>query len=121
MASTPVMTSCRWRCAPCGTAQPGFFYYMAADQAKNDRTCGVCGSQLSMIVGDKREERLFPFTSTHIDGNGTPITIENLHQMRQIERQYGVSLLANREDSPKDLPKWRPGGYDIRDERQTRR
>lgn len=37
---------------------------------------------------------IFPYTTTHLDGKGTPITIESLSHLRSLERQHGVKATA---------------------------
>lgn len=118
-----ICASRTWICAACGAETHALFYFQAQDQAKNDRGCPRqgCDGRLGLAEGrsatDKRELRMFPFTSTHIDGLGTPITIDSYAEMRRAERDYGVVLLPNHEDSPRDLPQHRRGGLDHRDPR----
>lgn len=81
---------------------------------------------------DKREMRMmplnagkilgktavFPYTTTHLTGDGKPITVSSLSQLRRIERRFGVCSTAfsqnpSNPDSPADLPVGRPGGREF--------
>lgn len=63
---------------------------------------------------------VFPFASPHINGLGTPVVVENIGQLRKLEKQYGVVLSAfsqnpSNPDSIRDLPRQRVGGRDYYD------
>lgn len=113
MPATRIASSCRWTCSKCRESISGIVYFHANDQDKNTVKCPRCKRQMTPEYHGVRHQNIFPFTSTHIDGQGTPITIESLHHMRKVEKQYGVVLTHTGEDSPKDLPKHRPGGREI--------
>lgn len=100
-------------CKQCGMKQERFFW----------ATSGVpnctCGGDLEMLplseLGAWRKTAVFPFTTTHIDGNGTPIVVEDIGHVRRLEKQYGVVLSAfsqnpNNPDHIQDLPRHRVGG-----------
>lgn len=44
---------------------------------------------------------LFPYTTCHI--SGTPIQVESLHHVRQLEKRYGVVLPAFSKDNVRDV------------------
>jgi hypothetical protein len=57
---------------------------------------------------------VFPFEARHVGPDGKPIQIESMHQLRQVERDYGVVFSAfnnelnNSVDPMKgNLPKYR--------------
>lgn len=57
----------------------------------------------------------FPFTTTHVDGKGRPITVESLGHLRSLEKQYGVVFSAFSQnpsnlDPIKDPPRYRGWG-----------
>lgn len=111
--STRVMTSCRFNCT-CGFTEQGTWFYLASDAHRNLTKCPRCARPIEPKIGGHIRTATFPFTSTHIDGQGTPIEVNSLYHMRQIENKYGVVLSHDSEESPKDLPTFR-GGADYRD------
>lgn len=101
-----------FKCTKCDLFQERFFH-----SGSPIPFCS-CGGDLEMqpltntILG---KTGVFPFTSTHLDGHGTPITVENIGHLRSLEKKYGVSVHAfsqnpGNPDSPRDLPRQRPGG-----------
>ena len=115
MSTTPIMSSCQLRCA-CGWSGAGTLYFRPEDQHKTNHVCPTCGATAEMTLkGNRAPAATFPFTSKHITGDGTEVTVNSLYHMRQLEREYGVVLTHTGEDSPKDLPAFRGGEY--RDQR----
>jgi hypothetical protein len=93
-------------------------HYFARDPA--EAVCDQChGPLLLLPLSFSRaaagKTGVFPYTTTHLDGHGTPITIESLGHLRSLERRYGVVVHAFSQDSvdsPRDLPRHRVGGRD---------
>lgn len=108
------MTSCSLRCT-CGWSGKGTYYYQDEDQHKNDFHCPKCRKETDLNFGPRvAAQPAFPFTSTHISGDGNPVTVESYRHLQQIEKQYGVNIVRTGEESHKgDLPKFRPGGRDV--------
>lgn len=69
----------------------------------------------AMVEGRPAKTAIFPFVTTHVDGHGTPIQIDSLHHLRKIEKHFGVCFTGfnnhtHNLDTPRDLPRHRPGG-----------
>lgn len=85
-----------------------------------------CGGERALAPSRIRVSGgVFPFTVNHVDGK--PMVIESLHQLRTIERDYGVVFSAFSRDnwqdcSPVDanLPKFRGDDEDIRRDYRNR-
>lgn len=79
--------------------------------------CPQCGKRTKENVPRSngiKKTALYPFTSTHIDGLGTPITVNDFQHHKKIESQYGIALMHTSEDSPREsLPKHRVGGREF--------
>lgn len=101
-------------CVACGKDQER--YYRSAEDTP---TC-ACGGSLNMLErSDEGARRMktygiaaFPFTTRHIDALGRPMQIESLSHLRQVERQYGVTLSAfsqnpSNPDAIPDPPRYR--------------
>jgi putative FmdB family regulatory protein len=106
-----------YQCSQCGEEQERFSHGSGSVPS-----CASCGGQLMRLplrpsaVG--RKTAVFPFTTPHLDGKGTPIVVESLGHLRSLERRYGVCVTAfsnnpGNPDSPRDLPRQRPGGRDF--------
>jgi hypothetical protein len=97
-------------CQSCSKVQERFFW----------NTAGVpncaCGGELDLLplsVGIPGKSDIFPYTTTHLDGKGTPITVESLGHARALEKKYGVVIHGfsnNKATEFHDLPKQRVGG-----------
>lgn len=104
-------------CESCQTTQERYFTTQAGPPAC---TCGGALTLLPLTASHHGTTGVFPFTSTHIDGRGTPICVESISHLRQIEKQYGVALTAfsqnasNMNDGMRDLPTHRVGGREGR-------
>jgi hypothetical protein len=102
-----------FRCKACGKVDEHFFWPSAGAPVSCE--CGGELEQLPLSAGTNRKTAVFPFTTTHLDGNGTPITVESLGHLRSLERTYGAvvhgfSNNPGNPDTPRDLPMGRPGG-----------
>lgn len=120
---TRVMSTCSVACQ-CGWRGHATLYFLEADQHKNNFKCEKCGKDCETSLGGAvADTKTFPFTTTHLDGNGTPIEVNSLYHLRQLEKQYGVAAMHNSEESgTHELPQHRQGGRDFadRDDRGSR-
>lgn len=100
-------------CKQCGMTQERFYW------ASSGIPSCTCGGELDMLplseLGSRYRSGVFPFTSPHISGDGTPVTVESIGHLRKIEKQYGVVLSAfsqnpSNPDHIRDLPRHRVGG-----------
>lgn len=107
MPSTRIMSTCRWRCMVCKHTDEGTYYFLPMDAHKNEHSCSACGGVSEANMGGNIRQPAFPFTSTHIDGKGTPITIESYRHLQQTESKYGVAIMNSSEESPKTPPRMR--------------
>lgn len=82
-------------------------------------TCGMPATRVLLPTGAAKSA-IFPYTTTHLDGKGTPITVESLPHLRSLERIHGVKATAfsdhksNWEDplpQSRDLPQSRKGWF----------
>lgn len=90
-------------------------------RTSDDRpVCTACGGATTVMErSDEGARRMktygiaaFPFTTRHIDALGRPMQIESLSHLRQVERQYGVTLSAfsqnpSNPDAIPDPPRYR--------------
>jgi hypothetical protein len=103
-----------FKCLDCGAVEE--HYYSSTTESK--QTCDKCGGateKAPLSARAHRRSNIFPYTSTHITGDGKPVTITDIGHLRSLERRYGVCVSAfsqndNNPDSPRDLPETRPGG-----------
>lgn len=76
-----------------------------------------CGQAMTAVVdGKPTKSTIFPYVTTHLDGAGTPITVDSLPHLRRLEKEYGVVVhgFSNERASEfKDLPVQRPGGREF--------
>jgi hypothetical protein len=96
-----------FQCDSCGGTQERFYW---ATQGTPRCTCGGALTQLPLSEGVFRKTNVFPYVLTHLDGKGTPIEIQSLAHLRQLEKQHGVVVhgFSNDSlDSPRDLPRFR--------------
>lgn len=116
-----------YSCLGCDLQQERFYH---STEDPHSLTCKDCGSALGLLQrsdeGRRRFTGVFPFTTTHINANGTPMVIENMAHLRSVERQYGVALTAfhNEENNSVDgltgdLPLYR--GWEIEKAQQAQR
>jgi hypothetical protein len=99
-------------CKKCGKTQERFYW---ASKGIPDCECGGILEMLPLTNDVRGKTGIFPYTCTHVDGNGTPITIESLGHLRKVEKQYGVVFSAfsqnrNNPDHIRDLPRHKVGG-----------
>lgn len=75
-----------------------------------------CGGDLIMLPlaaqpNDVRNGKVFPFITTHITADGSPIEVTDINHVRRLERDYGVVLTAfsnnHAMDSIPDAPVYR--------------
>lgn len=99
-------------CPACQTMRER--YYNSTDALP---VCYDCGGELVMqsLSVSYGKTGIFPYTTTHISGDGSPVTVESLGHLRSLEKRYGVMVHAfsqnpSNSDSPRDLPRHRPGG-----------
>jgi len=107
-----------FECGICEAVQERFYEVVAGVPSCPE--CEYCGSHhmvmRTLSAGHVRgKTAIFPYTTTHITGDGTPVTVGSLSQLRRLERQYGVNVSGfsqdpGNPDSPRDLPVGRPGG-----------
>jgi ribosomal protein S27E len=101
----------------CPTCQRIEEHFHHADEAF---TCSGCGGATQILPygrASTQKSAVFPFTLTHLDGHGTPITIHDIGELRHAEQRYGVvfSAFSNNPSNPDaipDPPRHRPGGRD---------
>ena len=120
-----------FKCDSCGKEQERFFHQttlhgsiagglsaaVIEETAPSYPACDSCGGSLTVqpLAQDSRRfvGAVFPFTTTHIDAKGRPITVESMGHLRSLEKRYGVVLSAfsNRSTNDltpiKDLPRYR--------------
>ncbi len=123
-----------FECAACGKQQERYFQQTSARISVTARgslvtnvteeqtdpvypTCESCGGTLTVLPLAQDPRRyvgsVFPFTTTHITADGSPMVVENMSHLRAVERKYGVVLSAfskasNNDLSPiQDLPRYR--------------
>lgn len=99
-------------CEKCGKQQERFFWNASATP---DCDCGGILQLLPLSNVITGKTGVFPFTSPHISGDGSPVVVESMGHLRQIEKQYGVVLSAfsqnrNNPDHITDLPTHRVRG-----------
>jgi len=92
-------------------------FYHVPQEAPQYPACAQCGGTLTLLERSNEGGRftsVFPFTTTHIDAKGRPITVESMGHLRKLEKEYGVVLSAfsnevnNSVDGIKgDLPRYR--------------
>jgi hypothetical protein len=95
-------------------------YYSSTTESK--QTCDKCGGateKAPLSYNVRGKSAIFPYTTTHITGDGKPVTVESLGHLRSLERRYGVCVTGfsnndSNPDSPRDLPTHRPGGEEYR-------
>jgi hypothetical protein len=113
-----------FKCLSCEKVQER--YYGFIDGEEDIPTCfdEDCGGQLEKqpLTASVPKTAVFPYTCTHVDGKGTPITVESIGHLRSLEKKYGVcfsefSQNRSNPDSPRDLPEHRIGGEEYRGER----
>jgi hypothetical protein len=96
-------------CKQCQAGQERFYW-----ATEGPPTC-TCGGELEMqelSVGGAHRYlgSVFPYVCTHLDGKGTPISVESLPHLRRLEKQLGVVVHAFSQDSvdsARDLPRFR--------------
>ena len=105
-----------FKCKACELTQERFYHLHEADSL----TCEKCEGALEKLplTAAYGKTSVFPFTSTHVDGSGKPVTVESIGHLRALEKRHGVCFSAfssnHRDDSPRDLPEFRPGGEEYR-------
>ena len=109
-----------FKCLVCEAPQER--YYSVVDGVDHWPTCNAdnCEGELDMTENlasghAARKNGIFPYTTTHITGDGKPVTVESLGHLRRLEKNYGVNVSGfsqnpGNPDSPRDLPEGRPGG-----------
>lgn len=50
----------------------------------------VCSKCLKPGTGGDRIISTFPFTATHLTGDGSPVEVQSLRHLRKLEREHGV-------------------------------
>lgn len=107
-----------FECSACDTEAEERFYLVKGGEITLP-TCETCQSEMTMLplsAGRIRGKTgVFPYTTTHLSGDGNPVTVESLGHLRQIERKYGVCVSGFSQEpgnpnSPRDLPLQRRGG-----------
>lgn len=116
-------------CDSCGLRQERYFQQTTTHVTATNREivaneqaaptyppCESCDGTLSVLPLSQPSRRfvgaVFPFTTTHVDPDGKPMTIESMGHLRAVEREYGVVLSAfskasNNDLTPiKDLPRY---------------
>lgn len=101
-----------FECVLCGAVQER--YYQSMEKLP---PCSVCHGPLNPgeLSTSFAKTGVFPYTTTHLTGDGKPVTIESLGHLRSLERQYGVVVHAfsnepSNQSTPRDLPRHRPNG-----------
>lgn len=103
-----------FKCLECDVVEER--YYVSSTESKQE--CEKCGATMEKapLTASISKSAVFPFTTTHVDGLGTPITVESIGHLRSLEKTYGACFTAfsqnHPDDSPRDLPVARPGGRD---------
>lgn len=106
-----------FKCLSCGKTQER--YYKVVDGQEGVPPCfdEECGGELEKqpLSAAISKSAVFPYTTKHITGDGRPVTVESLGHLRTLERRYGVCVSGfsqnpGNPDSPRDLPRGRPGG-----------
>jgi hypothetical protein len=108
-----------FRCAACDKTSERFYHPGTAAELRCP-SCGGVVEPCELSAGAARKTGVFPYVNPNIDGKGTPITVESLGHLRQLERQYGVVATAftqDSNDSPRVLPEFRPDGRAYEGER----
>ena len=107
-----------FECIPCQSTPEERLYTVKQGEITLP-SCQTCGADLTMLhLSSGRiygKSAVFPYTTTHVSGDGRPVTVESLGHLRQLERRYGVCFSGfsqdpGNPDSPRDLPVKRPGG-----------
>lgn len=107
-----------FECVSCKSTPTELFYTVKQGEITLP-TCESCGADLTMLPLSSGhiygKTGVFPYTTTHVSGDGRPVTVESLGHLRQLERKYGVCVSGfsqdpGNPDSPRDLPVGRPGG-----------
>jgi hypothetical protein len=100
-------------------------YYQVRDGVESPVKC-KCGGIMEKgeLSTSYAKTAIFPYTTTHISGDGKPVTVESIGHLRSLEKRYGVSVSGfsqnpNNPDSPRDLPEQRPGGEEYRGPREA--
>lgn len=102
------------RCLACDRVEERFFHAREGIESLRCRACQSSVEQLPLSTTYGKMQT-FPFTTTHLTGDSTPVTITDIGALRRLEKQYGVVVHAYSQepgnpDSPRDLPVQRPGG-----------
>lgn len=111
-----------WLCTSCDTVSERYYEVVDKEIITPICTCNDKTSSMKMMPLNAGQilgkTAIFPYSTTHLTGDGKPITVSSLSQLRRIERQYGVCSTAfsqepNNPDSPAELPVGRPGGREF--------
>ena len=94
-------------------------YYSVQDGKEIVSPCHKCGQAVkktpNLRSGRYEKNGIFPYTTSHITGDGRAVTVESLGHLRTLEKRFGVNVSGfsqnpGNPDSPRDLPEGRPGG-----------
>jgi hypothetical protein len=80
-------------CSKCGHPIAGRYRTVFTDPVQ--KVCRVCDNPPT------RPSNTFPFTTTHF--NGQPTEVTSLHQLRKLEREYGVHCAAYANDEKNNV------------------
>jgi hypothetical protein len=82
-------------CPACNKIQDWLLY------EHRELVCTGCRKPFKASIAERSP--VFPFTTTHISGDGSPMVIENLAHLRRVERDFGVVLPAFSKSNVNDL------------------
>ena len=106
------------KCNECG--ESGEQYYQVLNgEIELPVCCGQPMEVMPLSAGHIRvKTAIFPFTSTHVSGDGKPVVVHDMGHLRQLERHHGVNFSVfsqdpGNPDSPRELPVNRPGGREF--------